>query len=166
MDKRNAGDEVPGELAQQLTLKGHLVDLLAGAALCALAACFLVFAGQLEGPDHTGIGPATFPTGIAVLFAVCALMLVIRGGAGLFSGMPDLPVVIGRPLYVLAGMVLVAAFPLLMTKLGYYVATAILLPALLVVAGYRKPLGIALYSAGFLAFAKLAFEMALGVRLS
>jgi hypothetical protein len=150
-----------------VTARGHVVDLLAGAALSVLAAgVLLVAAGFEDGPDHTGIGPATFPTGIAVLFGACALMLAARGALGLLSGMADAPVVIGRPLHVLATILLVALFPLLMTKLGFYPAMAIFLPALFVVAGYRKPLGILLYSAGFLAFAKLAFELALGVRLS
>jgi hypothetical protein len=52
-----------------------------------------------------------------------------------------------------------------MTNLGYFVGSALWMPALFVVAGYRKPLGIVLLAAGFLAFAKVAFEMILGVRL-
>jgi hypothetical protein len=55
----------------------------------------------------------------------------------------------------------VALFPLLMSSLGYYLATAAWLPLLLFVAGYRKPIGILVYTAGFLAFVKLGFDMIL-----
>jgi hypothetical protein len=48
-----------------------------------------------------------------------------------------------------------------MTTLSYYIGSALWMPAFFVVAGYRKPLGIVVLTVGFLAFAKVAFEMTL-----
>lgn len=146
-------------------VRSDVADIVLGLVLMVAAAGFLIATRQLDGPDHTGIGSATFPTGIAILFGVVSGLLVLRGARGLAGPEAVPPVTIGRPVALIISIGLVCVFPLMMAKLGYYVATAIWLPAFLLAAGYRKPLGLLLYTGGFLAFAKLAFEMTLGVRL-
>ena len=148
-----------------LRLPGGLVDLVFGLALAGAAAGLWAVAGGFEEADHTGVGPATFPRGLAALLGVSGLLLGVRGALALVGVVASDEVVTHRPLSVLLGIVLVVVFPLLMTTAGYYIAVGVWLPVFLVVAGYRKPLGILLYTAGFLAFAKVAFEIILGVRL-
>jgi hypothetical protein len=155
------GDRQP----DRLRIPGWTADFVAGLAVVTAAAWFVIQALGFEEADHTGVGPATFPVGIAILLGMCGAVLAIRGmlaGAGKALAPP---VEIGRPAWVIAGIALVAAFPWLMTAAGYYVTVALWLPAFLLVAGYRKPVGIVLVTLGFLAFAKVAFEMILGVRL-
>ena len=163
-----SGAGVPGEAqdeASVIRVRSEVADIAIGLVLLVAAAGFLIATRQLDGPDHTGIGPATFPTGIAILFSVVSGVLVLRGARGLAGPEAMPPLTIGRPFALVVSIGLVCVFPVMMAKLGYYVATAIWLPAFLLVAGYRKPLGLLLYTGGFLAFAKLAFEMTLGVRL-
>jgi hypothetical protein len=149
----------------RLAVRSEVIDLVVGLALVVLAAAFWLGAAQFDEVDTTGIGAATFPRGIAVLLGVAAAMLVARAFLTLSGRMPTGITITRRPGHVVAGMALVILFPLLMTTLGFYIGSALWMPALFVVAGYRKPLGIVMLTAGFLAFAKVAFEMTLGVRL-
>ena len=150
----------PDEIPARLT--GGAADLAAGLVVGGVAALFIVHALRFEEADHTGVGPATFPMGIAILLAICAAMLAGRGVLTFSGRAENLPVHIGRPWWVALGIALITAFPALMTAADYYIATAIWLPAFLFVAGYRKPFGIGLVTLGFLAFAKVAFEIILG----
>jgi hypothetical protein len=157
------GPESPA--TQGLVVRSEIIDLIVGLCLVLLAAAFWLGATQFYEIDVTGIGPATFPRGIAVLLGVGAILLVARALAAL-SGRSQTGITItDRPGHVVSGIILVVLFPILMTTLGYYISTALWMPALFVVAGYRKPLRIIFFTAGFLAFAKVAFEMILGVHL-
>jgi hypothetical protein len=149
----------------RLAVRGEVIDLVVGISLVVLAAAFWLGAAQFDETDTTGIGAATFPRGIAALLGVAAAMLVARASMALSGRVPTGITVTQRPGHVVTGMGLVILFPVLMTNLGFYIGSALWMPALFVVAGYRKPLGIVLLTAGFLAFAKVAFEMTLGVRL-
>lgn len=147
-----------------LVVPGRLVDLVAGLFLAAAGVGLYLVARSFDEVDNTGVGPATFPKGIAVLIVVTAVMLALRGA---FPGLASAAQVrIGRPLAVFGAIALIAVFPALMAGLGYYPAMAIWMPALLLISGYTRPVGILLTTAGFLAFAKIAFELALSVRLS
>ncbi len=146
-----------------LVVPGRLVDLIAGLLLAAAGVALFLVARSFDEVDNTGVGPATFPKGIAVLIGVTAALLAIRGA---FPGSAsEAQVRIGRPLAVVGAIALIAVFPILMTGFGYYPAMAIWMPALLLVSGYSRPAGILLTTAGFMAFAKIAFEIALSVRL-
>lgn len=157
--------EAGGQAGDRLVLHSGLIDLIAGIALTSVAALFHVVAATFDEVDNTGTGPATFPKGIAILIGVTSTILAVRGLLALLAPAGSSRVTVGRPWAVAAGIGLVCAFPLMMTTLGYHPAIAIWLPAFLLVAGYRKPIGILLYTAGFMAFAKIAFEAILGVRL-
>ena len=63
------------------------------------------------------------------------------------------------------GIALIIAFPVVMARFGYYPAMGLLIPSLLWVAGYRRPLGFVLYTVGFLVFTKLVFGLILKVPL-
>jgi Tripartite tricarboxylate transporter TctB family len=160
-----ATEDQPRFSIDRLVVRAAIIDLAVGLALVAVAAVFWFAAADFDEADSTGIGAATFPRGIAVLLGVAAAMLAARAILSLCGRLPSVTSVISRPGHVLAGMGLVILFPVLMSNLGYYIGSALWMPALFVVAGYRKPLGIVILTAGFLVFAKVGFEMILGVRL-
>jgi hypothetical protein len=151
--------------ADRLAVRSEVIDLVVGIGLVVLAAAFWLGAAQFDETDTTGIGAATFPRGIAVLLGVAAVLLAARACAALSGRLPTGIKITERPGHVAAGMGLVILFPVLMTNLGFYIGSALWMPALFIVAGYRKPLRIVMLTAGFLAFTKVAFEMTLGVRL-
>jgi hypothetical protein len=161
------GDGAPrGEPAGQgpersVAVRLEILEIAVGAALCGVAAWFWIGAAEIEDEGGPGIGPTAFPKGIALVLAAATLLLIAQAAMRLVSGRLAPVSVTGRPLYVLAGIVLVLAFPALMQWLGYYPAMGLLIAALLGVAGYRKPIGIALYTAGFLIFTKVVFGMIL-----
>lgn len=148
-----------------LTLSGGSVDLVLGLVLAAGALALWLAAGSFDEVDNTGVGPATFPRGIAILLGATALGLAARGVAAMVGLAAREPVITQRPIAVALGIGLVCLFPPLMIAAGYYVAVAVWLPAFLLVAGYRKPVGIVLITASFLVFAWLVFGTLLGVRL-
>ena len=145
----------------RLEFRPEILDLFIATALGGLALAFWFGAAAFDEGDASGVGPATFPRGLALLLGVVTLILALRAAVGLARLRPQATASIERPLAVALGIVLVALFPLLMSSLGYYLATAAWLPLLLFVAGYRKPIGILVYTAGFLAFVKLGFDMIL-----
>lgn len=151
--------------ARPLELAGGAVDLVLGLVLAAAAAVLWLSAAGFDEVDNTGVGPATFPRGVSALLGATALIIAGRGIAALAGFAAREPVVTHRPLAVALGIGLVCAFPPLMTTAGYYAAVAVWLPAFLLVAGYRKPVGIVVTTAGFIAFAWLVFQTLLGVRL-
>ncbi len=160
-----AAENQPRLSIDRLVVRAAVIDLTVGLALVAVAAVFWFAAADFDEADSTGIGAATFPRGIALLLGVAAAMLAARAIMSLSGRLPNVPSVTSRPGHVLAGMGLVILFPVLMSNLGYYIGSALWMPALFVVAGYRKPLGIVIMTAAFLVFAKVGFEMILGVRL-
>jgi hypothetical protein len=148
-----------------LVLAAGAMEMIVGVVLALAAVAIWLTAHAFDDAEGDAVGPATFPKGIAILLGVTAMLLA---GQGLLArrGRSRLErVAIGRPFGVIGGAVLMIVFPALMKLIGYYAATAVFLPAFLLVAGYTRPLGILLVTAGFLIFAKVAFELALGVRL-
>ena len=155
----------PPPNAPTLKLSGGAVDVVLGLVLAAAAAVLWIAAAGFDDVDTTGVGPATFPRGVAALLGATSLVIAGRGIAALAGLAAREPVVTHRPLAVALGIGLVCAFPPLMTTAGYHAAVAVWLPAFLLVAGYRKPVGIIAVTAGFIGFAWLVFETILGVRL-
>lgn len=151
--------------SRPLVVRLEILEILIGAALCGVAAWFWIAAADIEEEGGPGIGPTAFPRGLALCLGAAALVLIGRAILRIASGRLDPQSVTERPLYVLAGIALVVAFPAAMTRLGYYPAMGLMIPSLLWVAGYRKPLGIVLYTAGFLAFTKVVFGLILKVPL-
>ena len=116
----------------------------------------------IQGSSKGAMGPAGFPRGIALLLGLSAVLLTSRGVRGVLAGATQ-RVSFGRPLPVLAAIVLVALYPLLLDWIGYYPLTALWLPALLYAAGYRRLIGVIGYTAGFLIFTRIVFQSILAV---
>jgi hypothetical protein len=166
-DVSETSNDMDGRAGPRLTIRSDIINLIAGIAIIAAAVTFWVAAPGFDEQDATGVGPATFPKGIAALMGVCALVLIGQAIVRLiWFGHASVEVTTERPFPVLAGIILVAIYPALMATIGYYIATAVWMPVFLLVAGYRKPIGIALCTMSFLVFAKIVFDMILSVRLS
>jgi hypothetical protein len=164
-DRDGAAGAVSEEASRPLVIRLEILEIVIGAAICGVAAWFWFAAAGIDDEGGPGIDPTAFPKGLALCLGAAALVLMGRAVMRIASGRLDPVSVTGRPLSVLAGIVLVAVFPAAMTRLGYYPAMGLLIPSLLWVAGYRKPLGIVLYTAGFLAFTKVVFGLILKVPL-
>ena len=151
--------------SRPLVVRQEILDILIGAAVFGVAAWFWIAAADIADEGEPGIGPTAFPRGLALCLGAAALVLVARAVMRIAARRFESESVTGRPLYVLAGIVLVVVFPAVMARFGYYPAMGLLIPSLLWVAGYRKPLGFVLYTVGFLAFTKLVFGLILKVPL-
>lgn len=152
--------------AQEVTVRSEYGDIIAGLALAAVAAWFLMEATVLPDYSGTAIGAADFPKGLAFLLLLAVLTLVTGAVLRLTSGRSGESSTIRRPLRVLAGASLLIAFPIMMTYAGYYIAMAIFLAAILYVADVTRPLPLICCVAGFLLFTKIVFEMILLTPLS
>jgi hypothetical protein len=110
-------------------------------------------------------GPADFPRGIALIFGIVSLAMAVRGAIALRNGRTIKMVTFQQPVAVLASMALVIVYPLLLSHLGYYLATGPWLLVLLFATGNRKWLTMLLCAAGFLVFTKVVFEILIGIPL-
>lgn len=144
-----------------LTINLEVGDIVVGLGLLAVAAWFIIQSLAIPADPGAAVGAADFPRGLAALLGAAALALVGLAVRRLAAGRPGHATSIRRPLRVVVGAVLLAAFPAMMTSLGYYPAMAIFLSAFLYLADCRKPLWILANVAGFLAFTKIVFEMIL-----
>lgn len=130
--------------------------------LMALAAWLWIDAAYIDAVGGGGLGPDSFPRLVAALLALCCLVLLIQSVRGAFSRSVG-SITVSRPIQVVAAVVLVCVYPPLIGALGYYGATVLWMPPFLILAGMRKPIGIFASVAGFLLFAKVMFQMALGI---
>lgn len=149
-----------------LTIPSVVLDSAIGVSMLAVALWFWLGASSIQTRSPFSlVGPAAFPRAISVLLAVCSLLFVGRSVASRLRTGISTKVAIDRPVHVFAAMALVAAYPLLIDALGYYIATGLWLPVFLWVSGYKRPLGIVLVSIGFLVFTKIVFDKLLGTPL-
>jgi hypothetical protein len=152
--------------APVIEISERKLDVVAGAALLALAAWLWHGASDIDVTSSGGVGPAFFPRAVAVLMAGSSLLLVLQGLAPkLLGGRPDKTIGVQRPGSVLAAMVIVIIYASLLGRLTYYPATALFLPSLLWAAGVRRSIVIVACTIGFLAFTKILFETVLGTPL-
>lgn len=168
MPLSSSGDETgnPAQRHQVLKIPSVVLDSIIGGLMLAVALWFWFGAGSIQSHSPFSlVGPAAFPRGIAALLAVCSLLLIARSvGSRLRTG-SSMNITVERPVYVFIAMALVIVYPLLIGALGYYLATGVWLPILLWVAGYKRPLGLALVSICFLVFTKIVFQGMLGTPL-
>jgi hypothetical protein len=149
----------------QIRLNGAVLDVIFGVALSLLALAFWIGADYVEGGSQGLMGSTGFPRGVSLLLGTTTLLMAIRGGFQLRSGSNVEFIAVDRPLAILANILLVIAYPILISTCGYYVATGPWLVLLLFASGNRKPLAMIAYATGFLVFTKLIFEMLIGVPL-
>ena len=145
-----------------MKIRMAVAEIFTGCIMGLLGLWFLVKSFQLNDMGLV-VGPGAFPKIFAAL-AVALSLLVI------FYGMQKLKdysnsVEIKRHANVLGFVLLVLVYAALMNILGYFLTTAILFPSLLFVAGERKWKKLVFISAGFVVFAKVVFDILLGVPL-
>ncbi|TCM84984.1 tripartite tricarboxylate transporter TctB family protein [Rhodovulum steppense] len=147
-------------------------ELIAGGLLLVLALAWTA-AVWLTVPVGQGVGPRAFPFWLGVALAVLSALLLLkglRGGHGLdppgegegSAAAP--PVSAGRRLALVATVCgIIAAYGLLMQKIGFLPATVLTVSATLVVAlGERRPLVVGGMAIGIALGAWLAFGKLLG----
>jgi len=160
------GPGQPGAPASSVwNIPAPLLNGIGGAALLGMAGWLWLGASDIDGAGNGLMGPDGFPRAVAILLAATSLMVVAQAVRSAVSGAQPAPIQIRRPVSVLLAIVLVTAYPVLVTQLHYYVGTAIWLVPFLWVSGMRKPTGIALTTGGFLLFTKVLFQMVLGTPL-
>lgn len=153
----------PGQ--QQIAFRAAVLDVIVGTILTLLALGLWIGADYIERSSAGLMGPAGFPRGIALILGATSLLTAIRGVIDLRTGRDDERVTVDQPIPVLVTLLLVVAYPLLISSFGYYLATGPWLVALFFATGNRKPLPMLCYAAGFLIFTKLVFQMLIGIPL-
>lgn len=148
--------------APLLRIAAPLLDAGIGGLMLVIALWFWVKAAAIQSHSRGLMGPLAFPKGISALLAVCALLLIGRSLIPSRAAVAGALVTIERPWFVLAAMGMTIGYPLLIGALGYYLATGLWLPPFLWIAGYRKPVGMALATLGFLIFTRIIFQHVLG----
>ncbi|MEM8855667.1 MAG: tripartite tricarboxylate transporter TctB family protein [Pseudomonadota bacterium] len=121
-------------------------NVIAGTAVLGLAAVMAsqVLPGQFDGVALAR-NPMTFPRFLLLLFAAGGLALLLKG---LFAGRPGArPWTSMRWWRVLALLVLVSVYLAVFADVGFLMATAVFLPVVMVMLGYRNILVIALVTA-------------------
>lgn len=144
-----------------LHLPAFVLDAGIGAVMLGVALWFWLEAATIQSQSRGLMSPVAFPKAISAMLGLCAVLMIARSlapssraAAGELS--------IERPWFVLAAMGMTILYPLLINGLGYYLATGIWLPPFLWIAGYRRPVGIALATLGFLVFTRVVFQQILG----
>jgi Tripartite tricarboxylate transporter TctB family len=146
-------------------ISSAVLDIAVALFFLAVAAWFFVGAADLPPSERAWVGPATFPQAIAILLALCALVLG-AGGLNRLRTLTATWTTVDHPAAVGVAIAALVLFPVTMEYLGYYIATAALLVVMLIIGRVRGWLLCAATVLGFLAFTKLVFEMLLNVRLS
>lgn len=136
-------------------------DFVVAVALLGLGLWLFLSAARIESIPGDPVGPDGFPRGLAAVFSVLCGALALGALSRMLRRGRDEVLVIRRPVGVAVGMALIAAFPAAMALVGYYPATAVLVPALMLAGGFRDPVTITLCTLGFLAFVFVVFETVL-----
>ena len=156
-------DAVQAPVAQrELKVSALVADALVALFMLAFAMALWVGVGAFAPGPWRAQGAGAFPRSIALLLGMCSLLLLGRTLLAWRGPKQPGSVAFRRPHAVVAAMLLAVAYPPLIDGLGYYLATAVWLPVLLWVAGYRKPKGVVLASIGFLVFSRIVFQQLLG----
>lgn len=143
-------------------LPAFVLDAGIGAVMLAIGLWFWFGAGWIQSQSRGLMSPIAFPRAISAMLVLCAVLLIARSLAPGRLAKASALVSVERPWFVLAAMGMTILYPLLMASLGYYLATALWLPPFFWIAGYRKPVGVALATAGFLVFTRVIFQHVLG----
>jgi len=136
-------------------------DLLIGIGLLATAAVYFQQSLAITvGFASDRLGPTFFPRLLALSLAGCALALIWRSVRGRSDPSPLPPV---RTALLLGTVGLTVIYALALRPLGYLIATALYLAAIVRMLGYRNPVGFVGTAAGVTAALYLVFARALHV---
>lgn len=144
--------------ARILRVPAFALDAGVGTVMFVIALWFWVEAAAIQSHSRGLMGPVAFPKGISAMLGLCALLLIGRSCLPSRAAAAAATVSMERPWFVLAAMGMTIAYPLLIGSLGYYLATGLWLPPFLWITGYRKPVGMALATLGFLVFTRVIFQ--------
>ena len=148
-----------------LSLPMPLLDVLVGAIFMFVALLLWIGADYIDRSNTGLVGPAGFPRGVALIFGAVSLVMALRGAIELRSARSAAAVEFVQPFAVLAAMIMAVAYPFLLGSFNYYLVTGPWLVVLFFITGFRRPLPMLLCAVGFLVFAKLVFEMLMGIPL-
>ena len=148
-----------------LSLPMPLLDVLVGTLFMLIALLLWIGANYIDRSNTGVVGPAGFPRGVALIFGTISLVMALRSAIELRSGRNTAAIEFVQPIAVLAAIVMVVAYPLLLGSFNYYLVTGPWLIGLFLITGFRRPLLMLLCAFGFLVFAKLVFEMLMGIPL-
>lgn len=151
-----------------LSINRSAADAVIAVALALTALWLWSGAAAIDASGESISGPRAFPRGIAALLGVSALFLLVSSAAAIF-GLRTTEVAtrirVSRPPAVLATMALFVAYPLLLSRFGFYLTTGVWLLLLLFVCGWRDVLRGVGTTIGFLVFVKVVFQMMMGIPL-
>ena len=138
-------------------------DLLIGIALLILSAFYYQASFQIvRGFASDLLGPTFFPRLLAAALAVLATTLIVRAASGRSDPAP-LPAIRVRLFWSTLGLTL--AYVLLLPRLGFLIATPLLLGAVIWLLGLRRWATLAGAAVGFTLALYLVFARALHVLL-
>ncbi len=156
-----AGAASPVARGGVLRLPAFALDAAVGAVMLGIALWFWLEAAAIESRSRGLMSPLAFPKGISAMLALCAVLMIGRSLVPAARA-GSATVAVERPWFVLAAMGMAILYPLLLGWLGYYLATGLWLPPFLWIAGYRRPVGLAVATLGFLVFTRVIFQQVLG----
>lgn len=149
----------------------HIPDTQSGTWLCEkkytrmlAMVCFLAFSWiawlSRDFPpalNPVDVGPGKVPLLAACMGMICSVVLFFQAGRIAST------IEFQRPAAVASGMLVMMGYVLLIPIAGFYAASLLVVPLLMLVGGERRPVRLILCSAGFVLFIYLCFQLLLGV---
>ncbi|MFZ5634385.1 MAG: tripartite tricarboxylate transporter TctB family protein [Bacillota bacterium] len=141
----------------------YLGELIVGLALAGWGLWFYLLAEKFPPPlNPFDAGPAIFPQLISLALIILGLTLSGRAVPKVRTGGK---IFIKRKWNITASVFLFILYAFAMPPAGYYIATAVFIPAMLILAGENRWRHVLIMTASFLLFALGAFDVLLGVPL-
>lgn len=149
-------------------------DRIVGIVLLAFAVAWTVTVRETIPTGFGGqVGPRAFPQLLGILLAALSAIMIVRsfgrngGGGGEADGAPPSEAVSRHELFAVAIVVIaILAYGFFLPKVGFLVATPVLIALLLRVGlGVRSPIVIGLFAIGMTAGCWLVFNKLMGVYL-
>ncbi|WP_366924014.1 tripartite tricarboxylate transporter TctB family protein [Metallumcola ferriviriculae] len=138
-------------------------EIVSGVMSIGIALWFILKAQAFpDSLNKADVGPAAFPVVTAVLVIIFATSIIIKA---VIMRTDDYSVTIKRGKNILASIIVILLYVALLPHLGFYIATAIAFPILLLLASESKLKMIITVTLVFEAFAFFIFETMLKVPL-
>jgi len=147
-----------------------LGEIIVSLVLIVASVILFIMAGDIGGSiNPADVGPAAFPrlmlAFVIGLSAVQIMLSLKKRQQAIALGKPGKKVVLGNRNALLGTIALMVVYGLAMPVIGFYIATALFIPAVMIFMGNRKWLPLVLAPIGFNLFIYLVFTLFLGVSL-
>ncbi|MCL7749227.1 tripartite tricarboxylate transporter TctB family protein [Halalkalibacter alkaliphilus] len=143
----------------------NVANIIASVIFIGIGAWFLI--GTLALPTASNaadVGPRAFPLIMSISIITFSIVLLIQSILSIKKGeQKSVKFTKLMNVTVFAGLLILYAY--LVPRIGYFVSTLIFFPFIILATGERSWKKVVFITIGFLAFAKLAFDMLLGVPL-